>query len=156
MGKPARFSIRSTDYQHGDRRKRLRGSGRRGNGIRGDMKTDDLLVIGLVGGAALLIMKASGFSLAGVTGAAGNGGGAGSFAQSIWNPINPLQGTSYNPANPGAYIPNSQLINGTIHDIATGNNSSYYMPTISAITESVLTGGKAQQQTVIKNPGAWW
>lgn len=119
------------------------------------MKTDDLMVIGLVGGAALLIAKAAGFSM----GSLASGGGttaARSFAQSIWNPINPLQGTSYNPANPGAYIPNSQLINGTIHDIMTGNQSSYFQPTISAITDSVLTGGQKPQQTVIKNPGAWW
>lgn len=119
------------------------------------MKTDDLMVIGLVGAAAFMIAKASGFSLGTVTRTNGSGVNS-SFAQSIWKPINPLAGTSYDPANPGAYISNSQLINGTIHDYYTGNQSSYYTPTISAITNSVLTGGNASQQTVIKNPGAWW
>ncbi|GGI16887.1 hypothetical protein GCM10008066_06210 [Oxalicibacterium faecigallinarum] len=113
------------------------------------------MVLGLVGAAAFMIAKASGFSLTGAASVSGNTG-ARSFAQSIWNPINPLAGTSYDPANPGAYIPNSQLINGTIHDVLTGNNSSYQTPTISAITDSVLTGGANQNRPVMANPNAWW
>lgn len=121
------------------------------------MKTDTLLVVGLAGVAAVLVAKGMGLSLSSVTGT--GAAKAPSFAQSIWNPFAPISGAPYDPANPGAYIPNSQLINGTIHDYYSGNQSSYYTPTISAITDSVLSGmygTNSQQQSVIRNPNAWW
>lgn len=121
------------------------------------MKTDTLLVVGLAGVAAVLVAKGMGFNLSSAVGAVATQ--SGSFAQSIWKPFDPIAGTSFNPANPGAYIPNSQLINGTIHDYYTGNQSSYTTPTISAITDSVLSGmygTGTQNQSVIRNPNVWW
>jgi hypothetical protein len=44
---------------------------------------------------------------------------------SVNNPINPPTGTSYDPANPGAYIPLSSLLSGTVHDITTGQTQNY-------------------------------
>jgi hypothetical protein len=72
---------------------------------------------------------------------------------SIWNPINPDDGTSYNPANPGAPVGVQDLVNGTIHDYYTGDTSSYSIPTTTDIFESVTGGGL---DSIIKVPGAYW
>lgn len=49
--------------------------------------------------------------------------GTGSFSQSVWNPFNPNTGQSYDPANPGAYIPLQELANGTVTDYYKGANA---------------------------------
>lgn len=116
------------------------------------MKKDNLIVVGLVGAAGVLVAKAMGFNLSSLT---GSGAQATTFAQSIWQPFKPLTGVPYNPVNPGQYIPNSLLINGTIHDVLNNDSSSYYTPTINDITSDVLTnyyGTGGGVQSVIRNP----
>lgn len=121
------------------------------------MKTDNLIVVGLVGAAGLLVAKAMGINLSSLTGSKPQ---ATTFAQSIWQPFKPLAGVPYNPANPAQYIPNSLLINGTIHDVLNNDASSYYTPTINDITSDVLSnyygtsGGTSGngQKSVIANP----
>lgn len=72
---------------------------------------------------------------------------------SVWNPINPDEGTSYNPANPGAPVGVQDLVNGTIHDYYSGDKSSWSIPTTTDIFESVTGGGGG---SIIRNPDAYW
>lgn len=72
---------------------------------------------------------------------------------SVWNPINPDEGTSYNPANPGAAVGVQDLVNGTIHDYYTGDKSSWSIPTTTDIFESVTGAGGG---SIIRNPDAYW
>lgn len=120
------------------------------------MKTDTLLVVGLAGAAAVLVAKAMGFNVQSVTGTGKTN--AASFAQSLWKPFAPIGGTSYNPANPGAYIPNSQLINGTIRDYYQGNTASYNTPTINETVSDVLASyyGTTGTKSIVHNPNVWW
>lgn len=72
---------------------------------------------------------------------------------STWNPINPDDGQSYNPANPGQLIGTQDLVNGTIHDYYTNDRSSYSIPTTTDIFESVTGSGGG---SIIRNPDAYW
>ena len=110
------------------------------------MKKEDLIVYGMAGAAVLLIAKATGMQLPKLSGLQGQ---AKTFAQSIWRPLNPLDGESYNPANPGDYIWNNDLMNGTVSDYYNNDSTSYNTPTISQIIDDVLVGNRS----VIMNPG---
>lgn len=81
------------------------------------------------------------------------------------NPIKPAQGTSYNPANPGAYISLASLLNGAVSDFNSGGSGNISgidstIPTISQLNTSVLDatyGGALPATTsVVQVPGAYW
>lgn len=110
------------------------------------MKNDDLMVMGIAGVAVLLILK-GGIKLP-------------SNLQSTfsrWMPFIPDEGQSYNPANPGAYIPLSELINGTIHDYYSSDKSSYRIPTNEQLftIDGPLDSAK-KTVSIIRLPGALW
>jgi hypothetical protein len=114
------------------------------------MKKEDLLVYGMAGAAVLLVAKAMGMQVPGIGGLTTQ---AKTFAQSIWNPINPAKGTSYNPADPGAYIWNNDLMNGTVVDFYNNDQTSYNTPTISSIIDDVIG---SPTRSVVMNPGGYW
>lgn len=113
------------------------------------IKTEDLLVLGLAGVAVVLVMKASGISIGGKVAAA-------IPALSDFKIPNPFvfdtPGTPYNPADPGQYLWNKDLIQGTLDDIYKNDKSSYSTPTINNIFEDVLS----DIYGVKKSPMATW
>lgn len=117
------------------------------------MKKDNLIVIGMVGLAGLLVFKAMGMQLPGLTGLTGLNTQAKTFAQSIWNPINPPDGVSYDPADPGAYIWNNDLFNGTIEDYYNNDKTSYNTPTIQSIIDDVVY---SEPRSILRVDGAYW
>lgn len=118
------------------------------------MKKDDMIVLALAGGAALLVAKAAGLSFPSLSGLVG---GAQTFQQSIWRPLSPFAGTSYDPVDPGDYVWNNSLIAGSIHDYYSGDVSSYGTPTVQSLFGDVLneTYG-TKPKSVVMVDGIWW
>lgn len=113
------------------------------------MKKDDLLVLAFAGGAAFLIAKAAGFNLSTITAPAKT------FAESIYRPFAPVVGQSINPVNPGAYITNSNLIDGAIHDYYAGTVDR--APTITEIISGVLQSTYGTKpRSIIRVDGQYW
>ena len=69
-----------------------------------------------------------------------------------YDPTKPSEGVPYDPADPGAYVPLQDLVNGTVHDYATGDRSSYDIPTTTDIFGDV-TGSSGGG---FMGPGAYW
>ena len=76
------------------------------------------------------------------------------------DPTKPDIGYGYDPENPGDYISNKDLINGTISDVYTGNREGYDIPTNSELFASVVhdtyNAPERQQSIVQVNNGNWW
>jgi hypothetical protein len=118
------------------------------------IKSEDGVILALAGVAVYMIMKTGGIKLPTLKSI----GLPATFAS--LNPFKPASGTAYNPADPGAYIPNAQLINGTIHDYYAGDMSSYRTPTLGQIFDDVLsdtyTPGASRPGEFMRAPGAYW
>lgn len=117
------------------------------------MKKDDMIVLALAGGAALLVAKAAGLTLPSLSGLMSPQ----SFQSSIYRPLSPFAGTAYDPVDPGDYIWNNSLIAGSIHDYYSGDVSSYGTPTVQSLFGDVLneTYG-TKPKSVVMVDGIWW
>jgi hypothetical protein len=80
-------------------------------------------------------------------------------AFAVNNPFNPPQGQSFDPTNPGAYIPLGSLLNGTVNDIYSGGTQT--VATTGDIVQQaaldyyqVPNNGKISPDSVVRVPGA--
>lgn len=68
-------------------------------------------------------------------------------------------GVPFDTANPGQLIRLSDLLAGTVHDIATGDTAGESTATVGEINQSVLDeayGIDSTATSVVKQPGAYW
>lgn len=81
-----------------------------------------------------------------------------------WNPLNPNNGTPYDPANPAKFISLSDLMKGSINDFFTGNAGTQ-VPMLNDIKNQAISdyygntssGNKARDNgSVVFLPGTYW
>jgi hypothetical protein len=80
------------------------------------------------------------------------------------SPIYAAPGTPYDPANPAQFVTVKDLLNGSVHDIITGDTSSSAIPTVNDIIGSTIDSGPTyneqrgfvSQDSVVRNPNAYW
>lgn len=118
------------------------------------MKNEDIALLALSGVAVVLILKSGGLTLPGA--APRRPGGREAF--SVYNPFKSAPSAAYNPANPGALVPTSEIVRGTIKEYYSGDTSGYSTPTNRQIIDSVLseTYGLNEPTSIVKLDGAYW
>ncbi len=116
------------------------------------MKNQDIAILGLSAAALFIVVKSGAIKLPAFL----NAGPAPRFTRT--NAFGGRIGTPLNPANPGAFIPVDDFVNGTIADFYSGGNAGYATPTIDAITDDVLreTYGTQEPTSIVKRDGAYW
>ena len=113
------------------------------------MKKTDMALLGIAGGAALLILKAGGALPA--LNVLKNQVQKFTF----WNPIRPDQGEPYNPNDPGRFIWSSDLVNGAIKHYFQPSQQIYATPTIQGIVDDVLADAYGTAPKSIIKTGYW-